>query len=156
MRILKQFDEFVKEGVANRVSINKSRALSLSSEAERKMTSLRIQLEKIGIQDFNANDFVEYCYDLLMNLVRAKMHMDGYSASGQCAHEAEVSYLRKMGFSEKDVLFMDQLRFFRNGILYYGTNLDIEYAEKVTAFTMKSFLKLKEIVSANPEKIGKK
>ena len=57
------------------------------------------------------------------------MLLEGYNASGLGAHEAEVSYLRVLGFSENDVQFADQLRFFRNGMLYYGTMLDKEYAK---------------------------
>lgn len=84
------------------------------------------------------------CYDILMELVRAKMLLDGYGASGQGAHEAEVTYLRKLGFSEKDVQFADQMRFFRNGMLYYGTHLDKEYAENVITFAKMMYNKLKE------------
>ena len=39
---------------------------------------------------------------------------------------------------------MDQMRFFRNGILYYGTALDQEYAGKVVNFTKTFHPKLKE------------
>jgi len=72
--------------------------------------------------------------------------MIGYSASGQGAHEAEVSYLRELGFSEKDVQFADQLRYFRNGILYYGTSIDKEYADKVLEFTKTVHSKLKKFL----------
>jgi len=72
--------------------------------------------------------------------------LEGYLASGQGAHEAEVSYLIVLGFPEKDVKFADQMRYFRNGILYYGTSLDAEYAEKVVGFTKKIYPKLREMV----------
>ena len=81
-----------------------------------------------------------------MELIRAKMLLEGYNASGFGAHEAEVSYLRVLGFNENDVQFADQLRFFRNGMLYYGTILDKEYAEKVVAFTKGAYAKLREIL----------
>ena len=74
------------------------------------------------------------------------MLIEGYNASGFRAHEAEVAYLRKLGFSEHEVQFTDQIRFFRNGMLYYGTMLDKEYAEKVMDFTKKIYLKLKDLV----------
>ncbi|HLD05802.1 MAG TPA: hypothetical protein VJG90_08845 [Candidatus Nanoarchaeia archaeon] len=134
---LKSFEEYVTEGIVKKVSKNKERAKSLLEESERKMRSLKERLEKLGIKDENANDYVEYCYDLLLHLVRAKLYLDGYSASGQGAHEAEVAYLRKLGFTETEVRFADQVRYFRNGILYYGTSLDAEYAQKVVAFTKK-------------------
>ena len=93
----------------------------------------------------NANNFVKPCYDILMEMIRAKMLLDGYNASGHGAHEAEVSYLRLLGFNEKDIQFADQLRYFRNGILYYGTILDKEYAELVVDFTKKKYSTLKEV-----------
>ena len=81
-----------------------------------------------------------------MHLIRAKLYLEGYSSSGQGAHEAEVSYLRILKLSEKEVKFIDQIRYFRNGISYYGTSLDAEYAEKVTEFTIKIYPKLKKII----------
>lgn len=146
MRHLKPFTDFMKEGVVKRISTNPERAKSLINESERKMRSIKLQLEKIGVVEDNANDYVEHCFDSIMNLVRAKLYLKGYSASGQGAHEAEVSYLREMGFTEKDIQFADQLRYFRNGILYYGTSLDTEYAEKVLDFTKKRHPKLKELL----------
>ena len=79
-----------------------------------------------------------------MELARAKMLLEGYNSSGFGAHEAEVSYMRILGFNENDVQFANQLRFFRNGMIYYGTILDTEYAEKVIEFTKRIYLKLKK------------
>lgn len=143
--MIKSFEEYQKEGIAKSVKINRERAKSLIIESERKMHSLNQRIEKLGIDNENANDYVEYCYDIIMHLVRAKLFSDGYSASGQGAHEAEVSYLRKLGFEENDVKFADQLRFFRNGILYYGTLFDREYAEKVIAFLKRIYPRLKSL-----------
>lgn len=147
MRILKQFEEYIQERIAYRVTKNNERAKSLSIESERKLHSLQERLEKIGIKHENANDYIEYCYDILMHLVRAKMYQDGFSASGQGAHEAEVAYLRILAFPEEDVRFADQMRFFRNRILYYGETLDQEYAEKVVSFTKKMYPQLHKIVT---------
>lgn len=146
MKSLKLFEDFIKERTVKRITINRDRSKSLVTESERKMLSLGEQLKKIGVKNENANDYIEYCYDIILYLIRAKLYLDGYSASGQGAHEAEVSYLRMMGFTEKDVRFADQMRYFRNRILYYGTSLDKEYAEKVIEFTKRIFPKLKQIV----------
>lgn len=144
MRYLKPFEEFVLSGVVKIVTPNPERAKSLIQESERKLRSLHENLEKVGINADNASDYVEHCYDLIMFLIRAKMYLDGYSASGQGAHEAEVSYLRKLSLAEKEVQFMDQLRYFRNGIIYYGEGLDDEYAQKVISFTKTFYPKLRE------------
>lgn len=150
MRVLKQFEEYIQEKIAKRVTKNNERAKSLASESERKLLSLHERLEKIGIKNENANDYVEYCYDIIMHLIRAKLYIDGYSTSGRGAHEAEVAYLRILKFAEEDVQFGDEMRYFRNGILYYGTTLDKEYAEKVVAFTKRIYQQLKEIVNNVP------
>ena len=60
-------------------------------------------------------------------------------------HEAEVSYLRVLGFGENDVQFADQMRFFRNGMLYYGNLLDKEYTGKVVEFTRRIYHRMKEL-----------
>jgi predicted outer membrane protein len=70
---------------------------------------------------------------------------EGYSSSGQGAHEAEVSYSRKLKFNESDIELLDKLRHFRNGILYYGKRFDKEYAEKIIEFTKKKFKLLNKL-----------
>src|SRR3989338_1322385 len=144
MKGIKRFEEFIGENIVKKQSIDKSRAEFLIKEAENSYNNLSEMLQKIKLSDSNANAFVKSCYDILMELIRAKMLLKGYNASGFGAHEAEVSYLRVMGFKEINVQFIDQLRFFRNGMLYYGTILDREYAEKVIAFTKKMYRKLKK------------
>ena len=142
MKVLKKFEEFLKDGTMKKVYPNPERAKSLIIESERKLNSLNERIEKIGVKDNNANDYIEYCYDIIMLLIRAKLYARGYNSGGQGAHEAEVSYLRVLGFNDNEVQFMVQLRYFRNGILYYGTKLDAEYAEKVIQFTKKMYTKL--------------
>ena len=142
MNGLKLFENFIKEGIVIKIKKNIERANSLIKESKRKSNSLKENLEKVGIKNENANDYVEYCYDILMYLIRAKLYIKGYNASGQGAHEAEVAYLRVLKFNEKDVLFLNQIRYFRNGIMYYGTLLDKEYAEKVIEFTKRIYSEL--------------
>lgn len=59
--------------------------------------------------------------------------------------------MRKLGFNEKDVQFTDQLRFFRNGMLYYGTSLDKIYAENVIKFMKECYLRLKKLIENDGE-----
>src|SRR3989338_7710188 len=94
------FEELLKEGVVKKVTVNKARAKSFASESARKMHSLNLQMEKIGMTEHNANDYVEYCYNIILYLLRALLYLEGYSASGHGAYEAEISYLKLLGFSE--------------------------------------------------------
>ena len=144
MKAIKTFDEFLREKIVKKQSIDRSRAEFLIKESENSYTNLLEKIQKIKISDVNANDFVKSCYDILMELIRAKMLLNGYNASGFGAHEAEVSYMRVLGFDENDVQFADQIRLFRNGMLYYGTTIDKDYAEKVIEFTKKIYKKLKD------------
>lgn len=144
MRALKSFEEFIEDGTIKKITVDKERARSLILEAGRKDNSLQETLKKMGISDENSNDYIEYCYNIVMLLIRSKMFEGGYTSSGQGAHEAEVSFTRKLGFNEIQIRFLDQLRYFRNGILYYGKRFDKEYAEKVINFTGKIYGKLKK------------
>ena len=146
MKAIRNFEDFIKENVVKKQGPDKARASYLVNEAEISYKLLHEMIEKIKIKDGNANLFVKSCYDVLMELIRAKMLLDGYNASGFGAHEAEISYMRILGFNERDVQFADQLRFFRNGMLYYGTMLDRDYAEKVIRFTNGTYLKLKAMI----------
>lgn len=147
MRAVKGFDEFKNAGTVKRQSPDKSRAKFLRTESEKDYSFLQELVSKIGISDKNANIIIKSCYDILMELIRSRMMLDGFNASGQGAHEAEVAYMRVLGFKESEVQFANQMRFFRNGMLYYGTILDKEYAEKVMDFTRRLYPRLKDITS---------
>ncbi len=146
MRILKSFEEFLEVGIVKRRTPDISRARSLLEEAEKRHKFLDEVTTKIGLSDKNANYFVEASYDILISLLRAKLLADGFSSSGEGAHEAEVSYMHKLNFPESDIRFMNDLRFFRNGIKYYGEEFDSEYAKKVLGFLGTYYSILKEIV----------
>jgi len=143
MKVPFNFKEYLDKGIIKKKNPDLSRAKDLFEEAERKFNSLNVIIEKIGLHDGNANDIIEYCYDIIINFIRSKMLSDGFGSFGQGAHEAEISYLRKLGFSEADVVVANQLRYFRNGIMYYGKRFDSEYAQKIIKFLNKIKSKIK-------------
>lgn len=145
MNAVRRFEEFIKEGVVKVQVPDKSRAKYLITESENSYRLLSELMEKIKVEAHSANMYVKSCYDILMELIRARMLLDGYNASGFGAHEAEVAYLRILGYSETEIQFVDRLRYFRNGMLYYGTILDQEYAQIVIKFTKRNYNKLKEM-----------
>ena len=140
---MKSFEEFLKERIAKRISPDTQRAKNLILESERKYRVMKNMIETMGIDNIKANDYIEYCYNIIMFLLRAKMLEQGYTSSGQGAHEAEIAFAKTIGFTESEILLLDKLRYFRNGILYYGKRLDKEYAEKVIEFTKRMYNKLK-------------
>jgi len=142
---LRKFEEYLKSGIVKKQSPNRQRALSLAEEAQEKKNFIEISMKSIPEEKMNANFIVDYCYDIIMEHMRAKMFIDGYNAGN--SHEAEVSYMIILGFSESDTRFMDELRYFRNGIKYYGTILDNEYAKKVLQFMNRLYPKIKNKIS---------
>jgi hypothetical protein len=134
MRLPKKFEEYVKDGIVRRTSPDKSRARFLIDEAGTTLEGLKERVEKIGINEKNANSIIKDCYDIIMELIRAKLLLDGYNSSGQYSHEAEVSYILGLKISENEVVFLNELRYFRNSVTYYGKILNKEYAEKVFVF----------------------
>lgn len=143
MRELEEFESYVKKGIVKKQSPDKLRADSLMKETDSSYASLLEVLEKIGINDKNANQIIKNSYDIIMELIRAKMFLKGYNSSS--SHEAEVSYLKKLNFPARDVEFVNQLRYFRNGITYYGKIMTEEYAKKVVDFLGKILPKLKKV-----------
>lgn len=139
---MKEFEEFLKNGVIKKQHPDKPRAMDLLEEADRKFKNIGRIIGKIGIDNENSNDIVESCSDIVLGIIRSKMLVKGFSASGKGAHEAEVAFSEKLGFNEKEIDFTNKLRYFRNRILYYGKKFDKEYAEKVYDFISKMRRKL--------------
>ncbi|MBS3065577.1 hypothetical protein J4229_00840 [Candidatus Pacearchaeota archaeon] len=146
MKLPEEFESYVKKGVVKRVSQSKPRAKFLIKEAEFSLEGLKERIKVIEINDKNSNSIIKDCYDILMELIRAKLLLDGYFASGSYAHKAEISYLKLLRFPEEEISFLNELSYFRNGVLYYGTILDKEYAEKVVSFMNKLYPRLRRMV----------
>lgn len=146
MRLPEDFKEYLKKGIIRKISPDTSRANFLINEAENSMQGLKEIISKIGVNEKNSNSIIKNCYDIIMELVRAKLLSDGYNSSGSYAHEAEVSYMKVLEFSENETGFMNELRYFRNSIAYYGKILNKEYAVKVLNFLNRIYPKLSNIL----------
>lgn len=142
---LKKFEEYLNDGIVKSQQSDNSRARYLIEETNKSYLSLKLFVQSVKITENTANSVIKLSYDIIMELIRAIMLKKGYKAVGNGAHEAEVSYLRLIGFNEKEVEFADQIRYSRNSINYYGKILDKEYAEIVYEFLNKIYPKLKKI-----------
>jgi len=141
---MKEFEEFIKKRIIRKQHPDKARTNSLIEESNRKYNNLKRITTKIGVDDDNANDIIETCYDIIIGITRAKLLLNGFYASGKGAHEAEVSFLKRLNFNENEIEFINKLRYFRNRILYYGNKFDKEYAKKVLEFLEKTKAKLEK------------
>ena len=77
---LKRFDKFIDEGLVKRQTPNRERVASLVEESETKREFLRVSIENIPPEEMSPNFIVDYCYDILMELIRARMFLDGFNA----------------------------------------------------------------------------
>ena len=143
MKLPEKFEYYLNKRIIRKSGQNKPRAEFLIEESKISLEGLKERIQIIGINHKNANSVIKDCYDIIMELIRAKLLLEGYSSSGNYAHEAEISYLEKLGFSENDISFLNELRYFRNSVTYYGKILDKDYAEKVFDFLNKIIVKLK-------------
>lgn len=144
---IKKFEEFIKLGIVKKQLPNKARALSIIEEVKGKKQYLEISIKSIPKENLNANVIIDQCYDILIEIIRAKLYIEGYNIGN--SHEAEVSYLRLLKFSESEVRFMDELRYYRNGTKYYGTILNMGYAEQTLLFMKKIYPKLLKTLNSN-------
>jgi len=103
-------------------------------EAAASYTVLQMFLKAVPISDKTANHVIKSAYDIIMELVRAQMLKHGFNTTGAGAHEVEVAYLERLEIPPNDIVFADKLRYYRNGIVYYGKSFDAQYARKVLRF----------------------
>lgn len=146
MKLPNEFEYYINKRIVRKVKPDKQKAEFLINESETSLRGLHKRLDSMGIDEDNANSIIKDCYDIIMELIRAKLFIEGYNASGHFAHEAEISYLKKLNFHDNEVSFLNKLRYFRNSITYYGKLLDKEYAEKVVKFLEKIYPKLKQLL----------
>ena len=142
MKLPKEFEYYVQRGIIKKQAPDKPRAEFLLKETETSLKGLKNRVKIMNIDEFNANSIIKDCYDIIIEIIRAKLLLKGYSASGNYAHEGEISYLKKLGFPDSEISFLNELRYFRNSITYYGKILDKEYALKVFNFLNKVYPKL--------------
>ena len=137
---MKYFEEYLKKGIVKTRKKNIKRVKSLLGEAAKRLKFYNA----IPISEESANYIIENMYDVIRELIEAKMLLEGYKSY---SHEATVSYLKNLGFSSYEVEFTDELRNIRNQTKYYGHLVNIEYAKKVSEFTNKIYPRLKKLIN---------
>lgn len=152
MSSVSDFEYYLKKGIVKKISPDLSRANFLLNESEKSFKGLRLRIAKMGIDELNTNSIIKDVQDIILERIRAKMLIKGYNASGNFAHEAEVSFLKKMEFSESEIIFVNILRKARNGINYYGQIFDTDYAKRCFDFLLKIQDKLDLDKSLNSKK----
>jgi hypothetical protein len=137
------FEHYITQGIVKKQSSNSPRAEFLNKESEKSFIGLKNRVEKMKIDEFNANSIIKDIQDIILEKIRAKMLLEGFNASGNFAHEAEVSYMYKLNFSDYEISFVNELRQARNGITYYGKLYEVNYADKCYKFLTEIWKKIK-------------
>ena len=130
------FNYYLNEKIVRKQSPNIPRAEFLIKETQKSFIGLKNRVEKLGIDEFNANSVIKDIHDIIIEKIRAKLLLDGYNASGNFAHEAEVAYMKNLSFSDFEVSFVNELRQARNGINYYGKLYEKDYAQSCYEFLL--------------------
>ena len=86
MKSVKMFSEYLKEGIVTKRMPDMTRAKSLMKESEKSYNFLKIVVEKVQVDDSNSNNIIKNAYDVVMELIRARMIAGGFSSSGKAAN----------------------------------------------------------------------
>lgn len=138
---MRTFGEFKKINLVKIKQKDEARARNLIESAEKRK---KVTEKYLPLNEETAVQVMEECYDVIRELLEAKLSREGYKSY---SHEAVVSYMTELGFQKDKVVFLDELREIRHGTKYYGKTIDIEYAKKVKSFLDEIFTKLKKIAS---------
>jgi len=136
---MRTFKEFLDQGMIKKKKEDEARARNLIEGAEKRKNVME---KYLPLNSETAVQITEECYDIMRELLEAKLSKEGYKSYN---HEAVISYLGELDFPKDEIIFIDKLREIRNGSKYYGKVIDIEYAKKVKDFLSQIYPKLKEI-----------
>ena len=100
MRPLQRFERYP---CIRSITPNIPRAQSLLEESKRRLDFLKRMQKSIDVDAESSHIYIEISYDILIAMSRALMFCDGFHASGEGAHEAEVAFLVTKGIAEKTV-----------------------------------------------------
>lgn len=135
------FEDFIKSGDVRVQRKNAILALALIKSSEKSEKYVKRQ----KIDDGSAEHIIADIYDIIRELIEAKLALEGYKSY---SHEATILFLKKFReFTESEIIFLDDLRKVRNGIKYYGKESSIEDAVKTIKFLNSILPKLKKLLN---------
>lgn len=136
------FEYYIVQGIVKKQSPNFPRAEFLSKESDKSFIGLKARVEKMGINEFNANSIIKDIQDIILEKIRTKMLLAGFNATGNFFHEAEIAYMSQLKFADHEIAFANELRQARNGITYYGKLYEVRYADKCYEFLIEIWKRL--------------
>jgi|SRR3972149_7447852 len=138
---MKKFEDYIKSGEVRIQEKNKILASALIKSAEKNIRFVG----KLEINDENAEHIASDVYDIIREHIEAKLSLEGYKSY---SHEATLHFLARFKeFTEPEIEFLDNLRRTRNGIKYYGKQLNSEEAKIILSFLDRILPKLKKLLA---------
>lgn len=135
------FDAYVERGDVRERAADPAVARNLYRRAQRKFQNL----ERLGIREGTATDYLENVYEAVKMLVQAFMALDGYSPH---SHEAIIAYaIDYLDVDGATANRFDEYRKLRNDVSYRGDVATEREAEEVR----KLFCGLREEVGPDLE-----
>ena len=118
------FEYFLNKGDVKKQSKNEKLAKLLIKESFDRLNFIK----SLSLNKENAKYFLENIYDILRELIEAKLALEGFKSY---SHEATILFLKKFPkIKESEIRYLDNLRKIRHGIKYYGRNIGLEEAER--------------------------
>ena len=137
---MKEFEDFLKSGDVRKQEKNEILAKALIKSSEKSLKNIR----RTKIDELNAESVVSDIYDIIRELIEARLVFEGYKSY---SHEATILFLKKFKeFDEYEIDFLDNLRKIRNSIKYYGKEATEENALNTLKFMDSVLPKLKKLV----------
>ena len=136
---MKDFEYYINEKEVKIQSPNKIQSLSIFNAAKERFQRAN-RFPKIKEE---AKYILEDSYDSIREACDALLIKDGYKSY---SHVASIVYLRKFKFEENIIRKIDRLRQLRNGIKYYGENVDLKDAIDALDIAEKIIKKIEELL----------
>lgn len=105
---------------------DKQKAKSLKTMAERTLE----RIKETEVEKYASNILRDY-YEAIHELLEAITSLEGIKFSGEGAHEKLINYMaQKYGLEERERLFLQELRDYRNRIAYEGLFIEPGYIKR--------------------------
>ena len=103
------------------------------------------RLNEINKEKYPSNTLIDY-YDIIHKLFEAIASTNGIKFKSDGAHQQLIDYASKKYFSEKERIFLQDMREYRNRIHYEGFNVNINYINSNSKIIEEIIKKLTKLV----------
>lgn len=136
---MKDFEYYIKEREVKIQTPNKIQSLSIFKSAKARLEHTK----KFPVLKEEAKYILEDSYDAIREACDSLLIRDGYKSY---SHIASIIYLRKFKFEESDLRKINRFRKLRNGIKYYGEDVELKDAVDALFIAEKIITKIKKLI----------